>query len=272
MYRTIPATPLAAILLISTMAAYPQSNEPQTYSTAIYLKVPPANETAFVDFYKTGAGAKVVRARMKADPDMIGWSLRRAVYGGDPAPQANYVIVAAGKGAPKDPDPAKRDELYRAASGMSYVQYMDKVRSMSEQVGQTISHVHEMTGNYTIMENNVVVATRMKVADGKLTELSDFEKDYRFPLGTAAVKNGQSLGWSFGHLAFPGTALPYDAVEAVVYNDLPSAMSNNRQGAAAAFAIALPTKDYTRYVNDRRALAKVVRTDVYRVVVAYRSK
>ena len=272
MFRTISVSPLATILLLSTMAAAsPQTNEPQMYSPAIYLQVAPANEAAFVEFYKTGAGAKVVRARMQADPDTMGWSLRKAAYAGDPAPQANFVIVAAGKGAPKDPDPAKRDELYRTASGMNYAQYMAKVRTMSEQVGQTMSHIHHRTDNYTSMEGDAVVVTRLKIAEGKsINDLSDFERDFRFPLAAATVKEGGSRGWSFGHMAFPGTALRYDATEAVVYKDLASAMGNRQGAAPAAFAKAFPTKDYVRYVNDRRALSHVVRTDVYRVVVAHR--
>ena len=99
MFKTISTMTGALAVLFTASAAFPQSNPPQVYSTAIYLKVAPEKETAFVEFYKTGAGAKVVRARMKADPDAIGWSLRRAVFAGDPAPSANFVIIAAGNGA-----------------------------------------------------------------------------------------------------------------------------------------------------------------------------
>ena len=176
----------------------------------------PEKEAAFTEFYKTGAGAKVIKARLKADPDTISWGLARTAYGGDPMPSANYVIVASGKGAPKDPDPAKRDELYRAASGMNYAEYMQRVRSMSEQVGHTISHVHHSTEGYKPVEGDVVVATRLKVADGKLNEFSDFMKEYRLPLAMARNKEGRSRAWSFSHLAFRGTSLRYDATEVAI--------------------------------------------------------
>jgi hypothetical protein len=269
MHKIVSTSSLALALIVTAVEAYSQQNTPPIYSTAIYLKVLPEKEAAFVEFYKTGAGAKVIRARLKADPDTIGWSLRSMAYGGDPAPQANFAIVAAAKGAPKNPDPAKRDELYRAASGMNYAEYMQKVRSMSEQIGQTISHVHHMTDNYTVVEGDVVVATRLKTSAGKANEMSDFERDFRFPMSAARVKDGRAKAWSYSHFAFPGGELPYDATEATVYQDLASAMPNTGT-AMEAFAKQFPGKDYARYISDRNALSKVVRTDVYRVVVSQR--
>lgn len=270
MFKTLSTMTSALAVLFTAFAAFPQSNTPQVYSTAIYVRVAPEKEAAFIEFYKTGAGAKVARARMKADPDAIGWSLRRAIYAGDPAPSANFVIIAAGNGAPKDPDPVKRDELYRAASNMSYAEYMQKVRSMSEQIGQTISHVHHRTENYVTVEGDIVVATRLKAAEGKVRELSDFEKDFRFPAAAARVQDGKAKGWSYSHNSFPGSSLRYDATEAAVYKDMASAMQINTGTAMAAFAKVFPGKDYARYVSDRRDLSKVVRTDVYRVMVSHR--
>ncbi len=270
MFKTLSTMTSALAVLFTASASFPQSNTPQVYSTAIYVRVAPEKEAAFIEFYKTGAGAKVARARMKADPDAIGWSLRRAIYAGDPAPSANFVIIAAGNGAPKDPDPVKRDELYRAASNMSYAEYMQKVRSMSEQIGQTISHVHHRTENYVTVEGDIVVATRLKAAEGKVAEFSDFEKNFRFPAAAARVQDGKAKGWSYSHNSFPGSSLRYDATEAAVYKDMASAMQINTGTAMAAFAKVFPGKDYARYVSDRRDLSKVVRTDVYRIMVSHR--
>ncbi len=270
MYKIVSTSSLALALIFTAAEAYSQQTTSETYSTSLFLKVLPEKEAAFVEFYKTGAGAKVVQARQKADPDAIGWNLRKLAFGGDPAPQANFVILAAGKGVPKEPDPVKRDELYRTASGLSYVEYMQKVRSMSEQIGQTIAHLHHMTDGYTTVEGDVVVATRLKVAAGKMNELADFERDFRMPMSQARVKDGRVKAWSFGHLAFPGSEQTYDATEAVVYKDLASAMSRNTGTAMTNFAKVFPGKDYARYISDRNALSKIARTDVYRVMVSYR--
>ena len=271
MHKIVSTGSLALALLISALDANSQQSTPQLYSTALFLKVPIAQESAFIEFYKTGAGAKVVQARMKADPDMTTWSLRKVAYPGVHAPEANFVIISGGIGAPKDPDPAKRDSLYRSASGLGYDDYMKKARSLSDLVGQTLTHVHDRTEGYNMEVGDYSVSTRLKIHDGKLNDLSAFMKEFRLPLAAERVKQGQMKGWSYSHLAFAGGS--FDASETSFYKDLASAVQSGGGNSAASmtrFAKVFPDKDYVRYVNDRRELATVVKTEVYRVVIAVR--
>lgn len=270
--RTIASPAALGLALLFTAGnAHPQQAASQRYTSVISLQVPADKESAFVEFYKTGAGSKTVRARMKANSNALGWSLRRVVYPGDPAPRANFLIAAVGNGAPQEPDLAKRDEMYRAASGMTYAEYMQQVRSMSTQVGSTLWHVHHITPTYSLAEGDYVVANRLKTAEGKNAELNELMRDVRMVMATERIKAGTQKGWAFSHISFPsGSALPYDATVSTVYKDLAGTLGGGGGGggAVALFTKLFPNKNYTRYIDDSREAAKTVRTELYRVAVA----
>ena len=273
MRLTYPSMLLAAALL-STEGAQAQQGADQRYLSVISLKVPPAKEAAFTEHYKTGAGAKAIRARLKANPEALRWTLLRAVYAGDPAQQANYMIASASMGAPVEPDAAKRDELSRSSTGMSYADYMQLVRTMSDTVGTTLSHLHDTTPGYALAEGDYVVVRRLKVGTGKLQSLSDLNHTVRLPLAAERVKSGDMKGWTFSHLSFPtGSSLPYDATEALVFKDLAGALANGGAGtgsaAAASFAKMFPDKSYTGYIDTLRETSTIMRTDLYRVAAVY---
>jgi hypothetical protein len=275
MHRVVLQASAAVVLLVGAISQPASGQTPpvRRYATVISIQVPAEKEAAFVDFYKTGAGAKTVRARLKANPKALGWSLRHVVYPGDPAPRANYVIVAVANETPSEPDAGKRDEMYRAAAGMTYADYMQNVRSMSSAVGTTLWHVHDLTPDYGLAEGDYISTSRLKTAEGKGQELTELMRDVRLAMATERVKAGSQKGWAFSHLAFPtGTSLPFDAATNTVYKDLASAVGGGGGGggAAALFAKLFPNKNYARYLDDSRELAKVVRTDLYRVAVAYR--
>jgi len=101
--------PLAMAATFASMVASAQQAGPQRYGMALYLHVAPDKDAQFVEFYKTGAGMKAARARMKADPNITAISLRRIAFA-NPIPRANYVILTQRNGPPVDPDPAKRDD------------------------------------------------------------------------------------------------------------------------------------------------------------------
>ena len=269
--------PAAVALLVglTSQQAAGQTPPVRRYGTVISVQVPAEKESAFVEFYKTGAGAKTVRARLKANPSALGWSLRHVVYPGDPAPRANYLIVAVANEAPQEPDPARRNEMFLAAAGMPYADYMQTVRTMSSAVGTTLWHVHDLTPDYSLAEGDYIASSRLKTAEGKGAELSELMHDVRLPMATERVKAGSQKAWSFSHLTFPtGTSLPYDAATNTVYKDLASAVGGGGGGggASALFAKLFPNKNYARYLDDSRELAKAVRTDLYRVVVSYRQE
>jgi hypothetical protein len=262
-----------AIGVLFTAVAYAQQPSSERYASAIFLKVAPEKEPAVADFYKTGLGAKALRARMKADPTFTGWSLRRLAYGGVVAPESNYVIVASMNGAPAEPDPVKRDAMYRAAIDMSYADYMQRVRALSQVVGNVLAHVHDMTPDYSVNEGDVVLSRRIKVADGKLGDLSDLNHNQKLAIMTERVKSGDIKGWAFSHLSSPtGSEMPFDATETLVFKDMASALARSARdnSGMTLFAKLFPTKSFTRYVEDQRAYGKVMRVDSYRVVAAVR--
>ena len=260
-----------ATLFASTLA-YAQQATPQRYGQALYLHVPQDKDAQFVEFYKTGAGMKAARARMKADANITGISVRRVVYA-NPIPRANFVILTSRNGAPVDADPAKRDEVYRVATGMNYAGYLAQALTMSEVTGQTLTHLHDST-NPQLSEGDVIVARRLKTAEGKNTDLSALMRTIRLPIMTERVTAGAMKGWAFSHLALAGgSALPYDATETRMYKDIASAVGGaaaNNSGAMTLFTKMFPDKSYTRYLDDAREFAKLVRTETYRVVVAFR--
>ena len=274
---TIVISAASALMLLSgSTAAQAQTMdwEKQTYLTVISLKVPPGQNTAFTEHYKTGAGAKVIQARLKANPNLMRWTLLLNVYAGDPAAEANYLLAFAAKGAPAEPDQAMNERVTRESAGISQADYMQKIRGMSEQVGNTLSHMHHATEGYGPVEGDYVVVRRLKALDNQRQTMLDLARDMQFPLAQERVKDGVTKGWSFSHLAFPtGDSAAYDATEVRVYKDLASAVSGSGgggNGAGMRFAKVFPNKSYTGYVDALRASSKVVRTDLYRVVVSYR--
>ena len=165
------------------------------------------------------------------------------------------------------------EKVARESAGISYADYMKNIRGMSVQVGNTLSHMHHATEGYGPVEGDYVEVRRLKALDNQRQNMLDLARDMQFPLAQDRVKDGSSKGWSFSHLAFPtGDSNAYDATEVRVYKDLALAVAPGAGGSAAAmrFAKLFPNKNYTGYIDAVRASSKVVRTDLYRVVVSYR--
>jgi hypothetical protein len=269
-----PAALLSAAALLCGGAGLALAQQPlnDNYLSVISVKVPPDKEAAFIEHYKTGAGAKAIQGRMKANEKARRWTLLRAVYPGDPAPEANFLIGTSMSGAPSEPNPARQDELTRASAGMSQTEYMQKVRSMSTQVGQTLSHLHEATPGYSLAEGDYVVVRRLKIAEGKTQEVSDMMRDVQLAMTSERVKAGNLKGWSFSHLVFPtGNSLPFDAVTVFLYKDMASVVAGAGpgNGAVTTFTKLFPNKSYAAYTDNLRANTKVVRSDLFRVVATY---
>lgn len=253
-----------------SVTAYSQQQAPPRYSQNLYLHVSAEKEAQFTEFYKSGPGKKAIQGRMKADPKITGWSVRRVAFA-NPTPRANFVIMTSFDGYPSEVDPAKRDEVYRSAVGMNYADYLGKARVLSEVVGTTLAHVHDVTEGYQTAENDIIVARRLKTAPGKTTDLNALEHDFRLPMMTERQKSGAIKGWAYSHLALAGgSTLPWDSTESVIYKDLASALAGRDGGAMAQFSKLFPNKSYMRYVEDGRSLSTLVRTDVYRVVTVLR--
>ena len=270
MNRTLPSiVAVSAFLATATTMYSQQPTRSPRYASILYLKVQPEKEAAFVDFYKTGLGMKVAKARLKNDSTVTNWSIRRAVYSGYPAPEANYTITTNMNTAPGEPNTAKRDALIRSVTDLTYPVYMEKVRALSQLVGNTLSHVHDVTPGMELNEGDVVVARRLKVASGKLSELSTANSSVRLAIMTERVKAGDLKGWSFSHLSFGGSELAWDANENMFYKDMASALQQNTPNSGMAiFAKLFPDRNFTRYVEEQRESSKLVRTDVYRVLVS----
>ncbi len=261
--------------MFTATAAFAQETTPQRYAQALYLHVAPDKAAQFVEWHKTGNGMKAAKARMKADPNITGISVRSVAFA-NPTPRANYAMVTLRTGIAGAPDTAKRDAEYLAATGMNYAGYLTQSRTMSEVVGQTMSHLHDSTPDLQLSAGDVIVSRRMKTAEGKNTELADLNRKIRLSLMTENVKEGRLKGWAFGHLVLAGgTSLPWDATDTRVYKDLASAVGGpggggNANAAMALFVKMFPNLSYAKYQEDGRDLAKLVRMDTHFVVVSHR--
>lgn len=262
------------VLVAAAVAVQAQEQTgPQRYLTTQSLHVPADKVAAYIEHARNGAGAKAAKASLAAVPQMQRITVLQAVFPGDPAPRANFIRSVVNVGAPGEPDVAKRDETYRASTGMSYADYLKMVRTMSEVVGTTISHVHDTTDGYTLAAGDYIVRRRLKVAEGKTQDLNNLMRNTRLKLTNDRVKEGNIKGWSFSHLSFPtGSALPWDATEVFVHKDLASAMAGPGQGggpAAGRYLKLFPNGNYARFIEDARETSKIVRTDLYRVIAAF---
>ena len=203
--------------------------------------------------------------------------LFRSVAVANPTPRANYVVLTSRTGIPDAPDTAKRDAMYMAATGLNYADYLKESRTVSEVVGQSMSHIHDATPDTQLAAGDWIVSRRMKTTEGKNGELSDLNHKLRLPLMTENVKEGRLKGWSYSHLVLAGgSSLPWDATDSRVYKDMASAVAGNGGGGAGAnaammrFAKMFPTLNWAKYQEDGREFAKLVRTDTYVVVAVHR--
>ena len=261
-------------LLLASIAATIQGQEAasQRYAQVNYLKVSPAKATEFIEFYKTGLGSKAIRAMNKANPARLGWSMRQVIYPGENAPAANFSLVTIYNGVPAAPDPAKRDEIYRAATGFSYAEYLGQVSPMAESVGSGIYHVHEPTPGLELQAGDILTARRLKTAPGKGTELSTLIRTMRMPIVTERTKLGHLKGYVFSHAAIGSGGSSWDATETWVYKDLAGAIGSTTPARSVSmqelFAKVHPGKNAAEFRKTLDELATTIRTDVYRIAVA----
>lgn len=64
-----------------------------------------------------------MQERIASGENITSWVLLREAYRGVPANSYNYAISIDFDGAPQGPNVAKRDELYRKVTGMSFQEY-----------------------------------------------------------------------------------------------------------------------------------------------------
>ncbi len=261
--------------MFTAITAFAQATTPQRYAQALYLHVPADKTAQFVAWHRTGNGMKAAKARMKADPNISGISVRSVQFA-NPTPRANYAVITLRTGITDAPDTAKRDAMYLAATGLNYADYLKESRTMSEVVGTSMSHLHDSTPDLQLSAGDWIVSRRMKTTEGKNGDLSDLNHKIRLPLMTETVKEGRLKGWAYGHLVLAGgSSLPWDATDTRVYKDMASAVGAGGDGAGAnaammRFAKMFPTLSWTKYQEDGREFAKLVRTDTHIVVVAHR--
>ena len=275
MQLTRPIMSAAIALAFTAAAVSAQTQAPRRYTTVSYLKVAPGKAGALREYYATGDGGKLIRAQMKANPKMQSWSLRQQLFAGNPAPEANYFILIGWEGAPTLMEPAKRDELYKAATGMTYAQQQEKLAGMREVVGSRISHLHDTVGQ--MEQGDIVVAQRYKIAPGHTTELSALMHDFRLPMMTESIKGDGALKfWAFSHLALAGgSSEAWDGTITRGYKTLDAALGatgnqGNPNGPAMRFAKLFPTKSYTDYQNEFREFATLVHTETHSIAVMIR--
>lgn len=276
--QTVSLLAFAALVALARPTAAPAQTtmdwDKQTYRTALTLKALPGQAAALAEFYKTGPGAKTVQARLKDNPKLQSWSLLRNVYPGDAGVEVDHLISVTTSGAPSEPNPELNQRIAREAAGMSYADYMARVRSMTNQVGQILSHIHHMTAAAPIAEGDYVVVRRLKTRENQAQALYALARERMLPLAEEQVKAGGTFkAWSFAHVSFPtGESTSFDATESRAFKDLASAVASTGgagSSAATRFAKKFPDQSYTAYIDSFRGAAKIVRTEVYRVVAVY---
>src|SRR5690242_853759 len=112
---------LAVGLAVLGVAVVGWTQQPQriNYRITNYFRVAPEKTAAMLDEAKN-TERKLMQERIASGENITSWVLLREAYRGIPASSYNYAISVSFDGAPQAPNVAKRDEVYRKATGMSF--------------------------------------------------------------------------------------------------------------------------------------------------------
>jgi hypothetical protein len=259
------ATGLA--LVVAPQAATAQQSAKVQYRSSIYVNVPQEKIPAFLDNQRTVV-KKVMQERINSGENLESWALLSLLYRGSPALEYNYVSTAVFSGPPPEPNPTARDQVIKKATGGTYSEYMQKLNSTSTVTGSVLTRVDGAAPGSQMKEGNVINVVRWKIEPNRGAEY-DAHLKMLVAVQSQAVKEGQYLGWAAGRVVSPaGANAPYDAVTSFILKDLASALQ--RPGGAfsnqAIFAKLFPQASYMNYVDQGRAVRRVVRTELFRVM------
>jgi hypothetical protein len=271
MKRSLLLLPLGLTVLLGVAYLAAQQSQRINYRSTVYVKVTPDKEAVMQDFVKTTA-RKLAQERIAAGEPITNFLVLRLAFQGSPALDYNYAVSTTYNGAPPLADEAARDQIYRKATGMSYQQYMDKLPSMGTNVGTVLSRVEAATPTNQVQDGNYIAVSRWKVTAGRGADYATFVQNMLLPLNSLAVKEGRSMGWSAARVVSPGGGdVPYDAVISNTVKDLAAALPTtvpNPDAGQMNFAKVFPGQNYAAFVTQGQTLRRLVRTELFQVIVA----
>lgn len=255
------------ILLCATTA---RAQQKISYRATTYIKIAPGKEAAALDFAKT-TGMKLILEEIKSGV-IASWVLARITYSGIPAADYNYIQAIGYDGAPQEPNPEARDQMFRKTTGMSFVEYQQKLASFGSPVGSVLSRVEAALPGPQTAEGNYIQTVQLKITPQRRADYENYIRKTVLPLNVQLMKDGRIVGWSSARTVYPGgdDAL-YDATASFIYKDRASALPTTAvrpDQAQIDFAKVFPGQNYTALVEESRALRRVVRTDLWRVMLA----
>jgi len=259
---------VCSVLLVMVAAALAQQPGPTVYRTALYMRVPADKESDYLEFVRTNT-RKMIQLRMESG-GVLSWALLKLVYEGSPALDYNYVATTLYAGPPTDLTEAERDQLFRRATGASYQEYQQKIAGLRTSVGSMLGSVQAFVPGTEMREGNYVSLSRWKIQPQQGAAYSDYLQTMLLPLQIQNFKDGHHVGWTAGRLMYPGGGdAPFDVTIATVHKDLASAVTiPSPDEMAARFAKAHPDKSYDTFMDHGRAVRRLVRTELLKVMIA----
>src|SRR5437868_8730759 len=138
----VPAVAVSVFLLSAVALA--QQPQRINYRIINYFSVAPEKTAAMLQEART-TERKLMQERIASGENITSWVLQRQAYRGIPATSYNYAIAVTFDGAPQTPNAAKRDEVYRKATGMSFQDYTQKLNTLRTNVGSVLYRIEAAT-------------------------------------------------------------------------------------------------------------------------------
>lgn len=259
---------LCLVLLLAVTTGLAQQAAPTNYRTVQYLKVPADKESAYLDYLRTNA-RKIVQLRMKSG-DVLSWAILKLVYEGSPALEFNYVATTVYAGPPADLSEQEQADLIQHATGMSYQEYQQQIGGLRTSVGSMLGSVEAMVPGTSMQEGNFIAVSRWKIQPMQEAAYDDFLLSTLLPLKVQDFKDGHNLGWTAGRTLYPaGGDSTFDATTATIHKDIASAVKMvTSEEKASRFAKAHPDESYEAFMDRDRAVRRLVRTELVKVMIA----
>ena len=265
MRKTFSQAAICFSLLLATTVAQAQKIN---YLVSTYFKIAPEKEGELMDIVH-GSGEKLMREWV-ASGDITGATFSKVVFTGLPAGEYNYVQSVNYEGTPPEVNPAKLDQLYRKATGMSYQDYQQKIRGLGTVVGTLLNRVEASTPGVQTAVGMYLQVTRLKITPLHAAEYADYTKKVMLPYNTQLMKDGKGAGWlAYRRVSPVGADEAFDATTATVYKDMAGAIPSTTQSpdeTQMEYAKIFPGQSFVTANDQARAVRRVVRTELWRVM------
>src|SRR5438309_11658998 len=152
--------------LLASAAGLAQQSQRINYRVTNYFSVAPEKVAPMLEEART-TERKLMQQRIASGENIAYWVLLREAYRGIPASSYNYAISVTFDGAPQTPNAAKRDEVDRKVTGMSFQEYTQKLNTLRTNVGSVLYRVEATTPGSPAKDGNYIAVTRWKITAGR---------------------------------------------------------------------------------------------------------